>query len=182
MRDMLTDYIEAALASARFSRIENGAYSHYAEIPAIRGAWATGRDDREAREELRRSLEALLFHALSEGEDLPEFGGHAPVLSDAAQLPSRYAGTDLTGLNGREEVTEYIDAALKGARFEPIEDTGTVFAEAPGVPGAWAEGRTEAEARRLLGEVIEDWILTRTRLHLEVPALGGTSLSKKIPA
>ncbi len=48
----LAAYIEAALETARFEKIEQGTRV-YAEIPAFRGVWADGRTRKEAGEQLR---------------------------------------------------------------------------------------------------------------------------------
>lgn len=70
----LDDYIDAALATARFERIEGG-QKVYAEIPACRGVWAQGRTRQEAKEELRQVLGGWIELQIERGCDLPSIKG-----------------------------------------------------------------------------------------------------------
>ena len=70
-------------------------------------------------------------------------------------------------------LTEYIDEALRRARYELIEDEETpYYGEVPELPGVWASGRTLEDCRRELKEVIEGWILVSVRRSLDLPRLG----------
>ena len=61
-------------------------------------------------------------------------------------------------------LTEYIDEALRRARYELIEDEETpYYGEVPELPGVWASGRTLEGCRRELKEVVEGWILVSVR-------------------
>lgn len=72
----LEDYIEAAVATAQFERIEAGK-KVYAEIPAFRGVWAQGRTRQEVREELRNVLKGWIELQIERGCDLPSIKGVA---------------------------------------------------------------------------------------------------------
>lgn len=56
-------------------------------------------------------------------------------------------------------LTEYIDEALKRARYEIIEDDEHYYGEVEELKGVWATGKTLEECRSKLKEVIEGWIL-----------------------
>ena len=60
-------------------------------------------------------------------------------------------------------LTEYIDQALKRARYEMIEDDEPFYGEVQELKGIWATGKTLEECRSTLKEVIEGWILLRLR-------------------
>ena len=51
-----------------------------------------------------------------------------------------------------------IQAAMASARIKPLEDK-TYFGEIPGFPGVWANEKTAKKCRKVLREVLEDWIM-----------------------
>ena len=70
-------------------------------------------------------------------------------------------------------LTEYIDEALRRARYELIEDDEPpYYGEIPELPGVWASGRTLEDCRRELKEVVEGWILISVGRSLDIPRLG----------
>ena len=74
-------------------------------------------------------------------------------------------------------LTEYIDEALRRARYELIEDKETsYYGEVPELPGVWASGRTLESCRRELKEVIEGWILVSVRRSIGLPRLGSVEI------
>ncbi len=73
MRVMLTDYINAAMATAEFEQLEDST-EIYGEIPRCEGLWAVGDTEDECREELRSALEDWLIVKLHFGDELPAFG------------------------------------------------------------------------------------------------------------
>ena len=74
---------------------------------------------------------------------------------------------------------EYIDEALRRARYELIEDDETpYYGEVPELPGVWASGRTLEGCRRELKEVVEGWLLVSVRLSLDLPRLGGAEIKE----
>ncbi len=68
------DYIDAALATARFERIEGG-QKVYAEIPACRGVWAQGRTRQQVKDELREVLRGWIELKMEHGDGLPPIKG-----------------------------------------------------------------------------------------------------------
>jgi len=72
---------------------------------------------------------------------------------------------------------EYLQAAMKRAEFEVLEDDGTFFGSIPEFRGAWANAATREECRRELKEVIEDWILIAISEHETLPILDGIDLN-----
>ena len=76
-------------------------------------------------------------------------------------------------------LTEYIDEALRRARYELIEDKETpYYGEVSDLPGAWACGETLVGCRRELKEVIEGWILVSVKQSLDIPRLGSVEISE----
>ena len=74
-------------------------------------------------------------------------------------------------------LTEYIDEALRRARYELIEDKeSSYYGEVPGLPGVWASGRTLEGCRRELKEVVEGWILVSVRRSIGLPRLGSVEI------
>lgn len=72
---------------------------------------------------------------------------------------------------------EYIQEALKRARYELIEDEEPYYGEVPELPGVWATGRSLEECRENLREVIEGWLMVRLQKGLPIPTLGGNRLT-----
>lgn len=69
-------------------------------------------------------------------------------------------------------LVEYVQEALKKARYEIIDNPEPYYAEIPKLKGVWATGRTLEECRHNLAEVIEGWIIVRLRKGLRIPPLG----------
>lgn len=67
---------------------------------------------------------------------------------------------------------EYVEEALRRARYEVIEDEEPYYGEVPELKGVWATGKTLEECREHLKDVIEGWILVSLRKNLPVPKLG----------
>ena len=80
---------------------------------------------------------------------------------------------------GRENLlTVYIDEAMKRATYKILED-GTYYGEIAGFQGVWASEATLEGCRRVLQEVLEEWLLLKLRDNEEVPTLGEISLVKR---
>jgi len=75
-------------------------------------------------------------------------------------------------------LTEYIDEALKRARYEIIEDDERFYGEVEELKGVWASGKTLEECRSKLKEVIEGWILLSIKKGFPIPTLGNTVISE----
>jgi predicted RNase H-like HicB family nuclease len=78
---MLTDYIRAALARARYKILDDGTY--FGEIPGLQGVWANARNLEACRDELQEVLEDWLIVKLRDGDPIPRIGrvglGKAPA-------------------------------------------------------------------------------------------------------
>lgn len=77
-------------------------------------------------------------------------------------------------------ISEYIEAAMKRARYEILEDDGTYYGEIEGIQGVWSNADTLEETRAELQEVLEEWIALRLSENLPIPSVAGVSL--KVPA
>ncbi len=69
---MLTAYISAAMARARYKIIEDGTY--FGEIPGLRGVWANAKALEACRRELQEVLEDWLIVKLRDGDPIPRVG------------------------------------------------------------------------------------------------------------
>ncbi len=75
-------------------------------------------------------------------------------------------------------LTAYIRAAMQMAQYKILDD-GRYFGEITGFQGVWASEDTLEECRRVLQEVLEEWLLLQLRDNEEVPELEGITLSSK---
>jgi len=69
-------------------------------------------------------------------------------------------------------LTEYIEEALKRAKYEIINDEEPYYGEVPELKGVWATGKTLEECRKNLKEVIEGWLIISIKKGLPIPELG----------
>lgn len=67
-------------------------------------------------------------------------------------------------------ITEYIEAIMKKAHYEIIEEDGTYYGEISGCDGVWANADTLEGCRKELQEVLEEWILIKVRTSKVVPS------------
>ena len=79
-------------------------------------------------------------------------------------------------------LTEYIEAAMRHAKYEILPEDGTYYGEIPECPGVYSNEDTLEECRTVLREVLEDWILLRTRNQSEIPVVGGVDINLAVPA
>jgi len=75
-------------------------------------------------------------------------------------------------------IIEYIEEALKRARYEIIKDEEPYYGEVKELPGVWATGKTLEECRENLKEVIEDWIIISLKKNLPIPKLGSYEIKE----
>ncbi len=66
-------------------------------------------------------------------------------------------------------LTDYINAAMRQAKYEILSDDGSFYAEIPGFQGVWANAKTLEECREELKEVLEEWIVLGLRLGHKLP-------------
>jgi len=78
-------------------------------------------------------------------------------------------------------LTAYIQTAMQQARYKILED-GLYFGEIPDFQGVWANEQTLEDCRRVLQEVLEEWLLLKLRDNEEVPQLQGINLTKTVKA
>ena len=73
-------------------------------------------------------------------------------------------------------IREYIDAAMAKAEYEILSDDGSFYGEIPGFQGVYSNADTLEECRRVLEEVLEEWLLLRITLDFDVPVVDGLDL------
>jgi len=78
-------------------------------------------------------------------------------------------------------LTAYIQTAMQQAQYKILED-GSYFGEIPGFQGVWASEQTLEDCRRVLQEVLEEWLLVKLRDNEDVPQLKGINLTKTVKA
>ncbi|MFN0139712.1 MAG: type II toxin-antitoxin system HicB family antitoxin [Pyrinomonadaceae bacterium] len=69
-------------------------------------------------------------------------------------------------------LTQYIQAAMRKAKYEILEDSGEFYGEIPGFQGVWANAKTLEGCREELAEALETWLLFRISRGMKVPAVG----------
>lgn len=77
-------------------------------------------------------------------------------------------------------LTDYINAAMRPARYEILEDDGTYYGEIPGFQGVWANEKTLEGCRNLLASVLEEWIVLGLRLGDSLPVVDGIDLTREL--
>jgi predicted RNase H-like HicB family nuclease len=68
---------------------------------------------------------------------------------------------------------EYLNAALRHARYEILADEGTYYGEIPECNGVYANDPNLEKCREELIEVLEEWILFRIHQNLPLPVIDG---------
>jgi len=68
---------------------------------------------------------------------------------------------------------DYIDAALRTARYEKIDSRTRVYAQLREFPGASADGKTREEAAKTLRQVLKGWIELQLERGQPLPRLKG---------
>jgi predicted RNase H-like HicB family nuclease len=71
---------------------------------------------------------------------------------------------------------EYVQAALRHAKYEILEDDGSYYGEIPECNGVYANAGTLEDCREQLREVLEEWILYRVHRNLPLPGINGLRL------
>lgn len=79
-------------------------------------------------------------------------------------------------------LSDYINAAMRHAEYEVLEDNEGWFGHIPQLPGVWASERNVEETRNELRGVLEDRILYRLVKGLTVPAVDGIDLMSLTPS
>ena len=69
-------------------------------------------------------------------------------------------------------LTEYIEEALRRAKYEVIDDQEPYYGQVRELKGVWATGKTLEQCRENLKEVIEGWLIVSIKKELPIPQLG----------
>ena len=72
---------------------------------------------------------------------------------------------------------KYVQAAMRHAHYEIIDDPNPFYGSIPECQGVWAAGKTLEECREELESGLEDWILFRVSRQLALPQIDGLDLS-----
>ena len=72
---------------------------------------------------------------------------------------------------------DYIQAAMRKAKYEILPDDGSFYAEIPGFDGVYANADNLEKCREELEEVLEEWILVRVSRNLPLPVVEGIELT-----
>jgi len=73
-------------------------------------------------------------------------------------------------------LTKYIEAAMRHAAYEIIEDDNSFCGHIPGFSGLWANAPTLEGCREELVSTLEDWILIGIRWKIALPVIDGIDL------
>jgi len=76
-------------------------------------------------------------------------------------------------------LTEYIQAAMRRARYEILSEDRTFYGEIPECNGVFANAETLEACREQLEEVLEGWIFLRIHRDLSLPVIDGLELAIK---
>jgi predicted RNase H-like HicB family nuclease len=74
---------------------------------------------------------------------------------------------------------DYINAAMRQAKYEILSDDGTFYGEIPTFKGIYANADSLEACRQELAEVLEEWILFRVSRNLPLPTVEGIELRIK---
>jgi predicted RNase H-like HicB family nuclease len=77
-------------------------------------------------------------------------------------------------------ITEYIEAAMRKARYEHISGERVYFGKIPGFKGLWASSETKDACESELRERLDEWIVLSLRMNMSLPVLGGLTLNKML--
>lgn len=76
-------------------------------------------------------------------------------------------------------LSKYLEAALKLANYEILDENGEFYGEIAACQGVYATATSLEECRNELAEALEDWLLFRIHQHLELPVIDGLEISIK---
>jgi predicted RNase H-like HicB family nuclease len=91
---------------------------------------------------------------------------------DAGERNNRHRAFQETNM-----LTNYIRAAMRGAKYEILPDDGTFYGELPELNGVYATADTLEACRDELEEVLEEWLLFRVSKNLPLPVVDGIELT-----
>lgn len=76
-------------------------------------------------------------------------------------------------------LTDYLQAAMKKAKYEILDGDEGFYAEIPGFQGVWANAATLEDCRQDLAEALEEWVLFHIADHTPLPKINGMDLNFK---
>jgi len=74
---------------------------------------------------------------------------------------------------------EYIQAALRHAKYEILPDDRSYYGAITECAGVYANADTLEDCREQLREVLEEWVLFRVHRNLPLPVIDGIELAIK---
>jgi predicted RNase H-like HicB family nuclease len=74
---------------------------------------------------------------------------------------------------------EYIQAALRHAKYEILPDDSSYYGEISACNGVYANAKTLEDCREELREVLEEWVLFRIHKNLPLPVIDTIELCIK---
>lgn len=74
-------------------------------------------------------------------------------------------------------LSQYIQAAMRQAKYEILSDDGTYYGEIPSFQGVWANAETLEGCREDLAEVLEEWIFLNLADNTPLPIVNGIKLA-----
>jgi predicted RNase H-like HicB family nuclease len=72
---------------------------------------------------------------------------------------------------------QYLDAALRHARYEILPDDGSYYGEIPGLDGVWANAENLEACREELASALEDWVVAGLQPGHGIPEIDGIRLA-----
>jgi len=87
-------------------------------------------------------------------------------------LDACFRGRVLYALGMTFPLTAYIEAALKMAQYDKLED-GSFSGEIPKLKGVIAFGKSLRDCEKELRSTLEDWLLVGLRLGHKLPLIAG---------
>lgn len=74
-------------------------------------------------------------------------------------------------------LTQYIQAAMRQAKYKILSGDEGFYGEIPGFQGIWANAETLEDCREELSEVLEEWIFLHLSDNTPLPVVNGLKLS-----
>ncbi len=76
-------------------------------------------------------------------------------------------------------LTQYIQAAMRKAKYEIVSDDNSFYGAIPGFDGVYANAKTLEECRNELEEVLEEWIFLKISKNMPLPVVEGMQIRIK---
>lgn len=73
-------------------------------------------------------------------------------------------------------ILRYLQAGMRHARYEILQDDQSFYGEIAECPGVYANAPTLERCREELEEVLEEWVLFRIHKNLPLPEIDGIGL------